>query len=65
MKINTSTGAGGSVTVARVKFDRHIDGCTYCTHAVLTGTQCATARSLWRAVCLAAGTLAYAQSRGA
>lgn len=60
MKINTSTGAGGSVAVARTKFDRHIDTCTVCKGATVTGTLCATASGLWRKVCKAAVNAAKA-----
>lgn len=54
MKINTSTGAGGPVTVARVKFDRHLDTCDTCKGMTVTGLLCATAAGLWRKVCKAA-----------
>lgn len=48
-KIDTSTGAGGTVAVARVRFDRHIDSCTVCEQ-----TLCNLANALWRKVILAA-----------
>lgn len=54
MKINTSTGAGGPVTVARVKFDRHLDTCTVCTQHSATVALCQEALVLWRKVCKAA-----------
>ena len=56
MKIDTSTGAGGYVAVARVRFDRHIDGCDICG----TGRQCVPAEGLWRLVCQAAVKAAQA-----
>jgi hypothetical protein len=48
-KLDTSTGAGGTVAVARVRFDRHIDSCTTCEQ-----TLCNLAHALWRKVALAA-----------
>lgn len=48
-KMNTSTGAGGSVAVARVRFDNHLNDCRSCEKNL-----CDTAQSLWRNVLIVA-----------
>lgn len=48
-KLDTSTGAGGRVAVARTRFDRHLDTCELCPHSM-----CNTAQQLWRSVCVTA-----------
>ena len=48
-KLDTSTGAGGTVAGARVRFDRHIDTCAVCEQVL-----CNLAQALWRKVCLTA-----------
>lgn len=57
-KIDTSTGAGGAVAVARVRFDTHLSTCDRCTdytHATASlSSMCQVAQELWRKVVLAA-----------
>lgn len=48
-KLDTSTGAGGAVTVARTTFDAHLNDCADCQPHL-----CHTAEQLWRTVCLTA-----------
>lgn len=48
-KLDTSTGAGGAVAVARTIFDTHLDGCADCQPHL-----CHQAEQLWRTVCLTA-----------
>lgn len=48
-KLDTSTGAGGRVAVARTRFDRHLNECGSCPH-----NMCNTAQQLWRSVCVTA-----------
>lgn len=60
MKIDTSTGAGGRVREARVKFNCHLDNCDACPTLMQAGELCTTARGLWRMVCLEAVRAAQA-----
>lgn len=48
-KLDTSTGAGGAVAVARTKFDDHLNACADCQPHL-----CHVAERLWRDTCLAA-----------
>ena len=48
-KLDTSTGAGGTVAVARIRFDSHLNDCTSCAFNL-----CPAAQQLWRTVCVAA-----------
>jgi hypothetical protein len=48
-KLDTSTGAGGAVAVARNTFDTHLNGCADCQPHL-----CHQAEQLWRTVCLTA-----------
>lgn len=48
-KLDTSTGAGGAVAVARTTFDAHLNGCADCQPHL-----CHTAEQMWRTVCLTA-----------
>jgi hypothetical protein len=48
-KLDTSTGAGGEVTVKRTQFDDHLSRCTDCQPLF-----CHRAEARWRDVCVAA-----------
>lgn len=48
-RLDVSTGAGGDVTVARTRFDKHLDECDDCRHAL-----CHVAQVMWRKVCVLA-----------
>lgn len=58
-KLDTSISAGGQTAAARALFDSHLNNCARCQPHL-----CATAETLWRAVCLSALKQQHADAGG-